>query len=505
MAANNAPASTIAGKGGGSLVTKDDKNKDLTVQFSEFVRAFYESMDSIRSATAQMGRVCGDQNGKFTCFTQDYMKDNMTLQQQKLCEEINDLPGIYFRKCYICGEKIYGKENLKRAYIEQNITDMKFHSDARSSEVEHVADMSMATPFGILAEDPRDIKDYHRGEYLWAHNRCNKCKNDRSLLYIDQEEKEFKTDILLCLKLQFKILRWLNSKGQREWAKRLEGWMGNTCIGIYNKTGYETRDATNDDIQNEINTFRDSINQENNLVIYMNEFVNSLNTNIDFREVYPNGVISSATFDFEKMELVGGSLEELKEKFVQWSIESRSGIAKEKKERVTLLKQIYEFAKNPPQTIEKIADGDKYRIFEKGATITSGTRINPINNKKSPVILSIAAKKELLMESGVKGSILMAIAERMSQMEPTKEPAPWFKSIAKTLSDYENEETTIGPELSEQIQTIISQQITESLENDGPNLEPSISIGNLQAVTRAVSDARGGRRAPLRSLPSVIE
>ena len=291
MAEDSSQASAIGGPSGGQIVTPAQQNPGLDSQFSKYIRSFYQAQSNIKGADRQLARVCGDR-GITTYFDQNFKqsivqrtdKPMMSAGLKKNCS--TDGQGRIHRICYICGEKIYGKANMKAAYAAAE-KPTQFPQDPRSSEIEHVADMSMASPFGILAEQghPTLKRNFMQYEYLWAHNRCNKAKNDRSLIAI-YNDGPFHTDIFLCLKLQFKILSWLEVNAEKitaakRWIGNLKKHMGGVSYDIY-ETHYTPRNIIgkkNSDIgiNKEINDNNATIKQQNELVNYIETFVDALN------------------------------------------------------------------------------------------------------------------------------------------------------------------------------------------------------------------------------------
>lgn len=454
MMASQASGAGLGAPPKAELATPASKNPTLDQQFKGFTRDFYQSLPGIGQAHSQMGQKCNDTTCPLTYFKKEYIteskngKPNMTEGLKRWCIESDNRQGSdrnYNRVCYVCGEILYGKANLKVAYAAAG-TPTKFWLDPRSSEIEHVADMGMAAPFGILAEEkhPNLNKSFMEYEYLWAHNRCNKTKNDRSLLYI--EKGVFKTYIFLCLKLQFKVLTWLQKhevqvvEGKR-WANTLIGHMGGDSYTIYT-AHYENRDKkteSDEAIQEALKVpgVENNIKDNNKLVKYIGVFCKKLNEGVwDGTNIcIPNGVGDErALYNPNQGSLNndGEWLIDLNAKRVVFASKTITGVKRPRPD--TNLQQFIDFCKDP--SINKINKD----LFKNPIAVGKNANTNNINNIvglgtvfSATLIGSI--KTNLFIKSGVPLYVLEKIR---NQFEGDTVPR-WITNAYNSIINLEEE------------------------------------------------------------------
>ena len=497
----------------GPKATPAQKNPGLESQFKPYVRNFYESERTIGTAKQQLARKCGDTTCNTTYFTEkdrNGMKDkdrpNMTKGIRFWCREDKDRDEgkpSWHRICYVCGEKIYGKANLKKTYTaasekpESEIKASQFPQDPRASEIEHVADMGMATPFGMLAEEGHLSTlnlEFMQYEYLWAHNRCNKTKDNRSLIYID-EEGIFQTDVFMCLKLQFKVLKWIEKNKQvlprsDRWENTLKTHMGDVSYKIYNDhyTNRGNNKQFSDDRISEVIKLRDSINdikKQNKLVDYIeNQFVDNLNKELltgNDLICYPNATDKTGTFKDGRIK--GDAVSDLRSKLYIWTTNRtiKSGTGKRSnsgaedafkrvgKENIKRSNRFDKFCENP----DKFTLSDAFiKTLKQNIPLGSATVGGRVTIS---TYISDDTKAKMFRESGVSLDKLQEI-ETFAKNNNLKLP-DWFNTVKSEVTELEEDEKKV-----EGVDFPASQQ-TSYFE------DPDDLLGEKGAVTRTVQRA----------------
>ena len=493
----------------GPKATPAQKNPGLESQFKPYVRNFYESERTIGTAKQQLARKCGDTTCNTTYFTEkdrNGMKDkdrpNMTKGIRFWCREDKDRDEgkpSWHRICYVCGEKIYGKANLKKTYTaasekpESEIKASQFPQDPRASEIEHVADMGMATPFGMLAEEGHLSTlnlEFMQYEYLWAHNRCNKTKDNRSLIYID-EEGIFQTDVFMCLKLQFKVLKWIEKNSgplpeSMRWKNTLIKHMGNVSYSIYEehyKNRGNNKQTSDGDIDAAIEF--DAIIKQNKLVAYIeNQFVKNLKSNLlagNTSTCYPNATSNAGTF--VGGTIIGAAIDDLRDKLSTWTTNrtiKTGGTGKRSLGGVGSFKKVFQanvnrsnrfaiFCRDPGKfTLSKaFIISLSQNILLGSATVGEKVTIS--------TYISDDTKTKMFMESGVSLAKLQEI-EDLAKNKTLSLP-DWFTTLKEQVEELEEDEKKV-----EGVDFPASQQ-TSYFE------DPDDLLGEKSAVTRTVQRA----------------
>ena len=131
----------------------------VIVQLLDYARKDFDRL--IGTPEQQFGRLSRDAGG-FKTYLSDAEYKGLNPVEQIFCRPASSSTGTKSqgkmeRICYICGDKLIGKDAIRRGY---NDTERP-QNDWKYPQIEHVMNMAEGTAFGVVT--PQKIK---KGEYL---------------------------------------------------------------------------------------------------------------------------------------------------------------------------------------------------------------------------------------------------------------------------------------------------------------------------------------------------
>ena len=133
-----------------------------------FIRRVWQQDSTLSDAHAQFRRVSNDLACNETDMNTNYFNTLNPIEKAFCIKAVN---GNYKRICYLCGVEIWGKKNIRGAWVGQGGTPQTAHNAAAYPEVEHISPMKYAAPYGQLStklnilNNKNQIKHFFRSQY----------------------------------------------------------------------------------------------------------------------------------------------------------------------------------------------------------------------------------------------------------------------------------------------------------------------------------------------------